>query len=292
MTNHRVSIMGVGFIGNRYCQLYPSECTPEPREALTPAETDVLFLRSTVSNYNVLNSATRKLDIETNLCHLMDVLPNVRGRFAFVSSWFVYHRGGLDAGHPAHEDYTSCRPVGMYAVTKLAAEQVVRSYCGTAALGLVPGPSSHQILRLCSVIGNDPRAGKHKGAIEMLLAKVVRGEDVSVYEGDNYRAVMHVDDVCRAIHMCLTKGKLDTIYNIGPTSSVRVFDLIQHALFITGSKSRVTIVAQPPFHKLVQTTDFHMDTTKLRALGFTPSMDAYQAVERVIANMTTEDAIP
>ncbi len=33
----------------------------------------------------------------------------------------------------------------------------------------------------------------------------------------------------------------------------------------------------------MQAESFHMDTAKLRGLGFVPDMDAYQAVERTLA---------
>lgn len=281
--------MGVGFIGSKYFSLYPSDTTPEHRDTVIPNEDDVLFTRSTVDNYAVLRG-TPKRDIETNLMHLMDVLPNVRGTFTWTGTWFSFgkNRGGHDAGFDAWEparETDPCNPTGFYSITKLAAEQIIASYTKTAQAGLVPGPRNYRILRLCSVIGNDPRAGKEKGAIEMMLRKIVRGEEVNLYTGDAYRNVLHVDDVCRAIRLCMEHGDLDTIYNIGAPTSVRVFDLLQHALAVTGSKSRINLVAQPRFHEIVQTESFWMDTTKLASLGFTPSMDAYQAVDRVIAGM-------
>lgn len=282
----RLSIMGVGFVGQRYCDLYPTEVSPELRSTITPTQDDVLWLRSTVDNY----APTRgdlKTDIATNLTHTMEVLPNVRGVFNAVSSWFVY---GANSGHdrvlPAREG-DRCDPRGFYSITKLAMEQMVASYCDTAAAGLVSGPSAYRILRLCNVIGNDPGAGKTKNALVHMIDQVVRGEEITLYSGDCYRAVMHVSDVCRALNLCLsTPATLNSITNIGPTSSTRMYDLIQHAIAVTGSKSKVTLIAPPRFHQIVQVPDFHMDTTKLHALGFVPEMDAYQAVERVIANMT------
>ncbi len=275
----KTSIMGMGFIGSRYHQLYPDETTPEPRDTVLPTEANVLFTRSTTSNYAPTRGDLH-VDIDTNLTHLMDVLPYVKGEFSFLSSWFCYGRtAGVNSLYPACES-DPCDPNGFYGITKLAAEKLTRSYCQMQG-------SPYRILRLCNVIGNDPRASKTKNALEMMLAKVARGEDVELYTGDAYRAVMHVDDVCRAIHLCLSTDKtLDSITNIGPTSSTRMFDLLQHALHVTGSKSRVTLVAPPRFHQLVQVDSFHMCTTKLRGFGFVPEMDAYQAVERVIANMT------
>lgn len=272
----KTSVMGVGFVGGRYCDLYP-DAHPEPREAVVPTQDDVLFLRSTTSNYAPLHGDFHT-DIDTNLTHLMKVLPLTRGVFNFVSSWFVIANAGQTSNFPARET-DLCDPRGFYSSTKLCAEHLVRSYCETMG-------KPYRILRLCNVIGNDPRANKQKAALEWLLGKVKRGEDVDVYDGDGYRAWLHVDDVARALRLCLDKAPLNEIVHIGPPRSERTIDLINHAIHSTGSNSRINLVAQPRFHRVVQTESFHFDTTKLRGLGFVPDMDAYQAVDRVVANMT------
>jgi nucleoside-diphosphate-sugar epimerase len=131
----------------------------------------------------------------------------------------------------------------------------------------------------------DPNASKQKAALIHLLAKVKAGEEISVYTGDQWRNWLHVSDVCAAINLCLREAPLNDIVHIGAPRGARTIDLINHAIGVTGSKSRVTLVAPPRFHSIVQVPDFWYDTTKLRSLGFTPSMDPYQAVERVLASL-------
>ena len=119
-----------------------------------------------------------------------------------------------------------------------------------------------------------------------LLSKIKRGEDVEVYEGSGYRNWLHVDDVVRAIRFCLTNDATpNTITHIGYHQSTRVIDLVNYAIEITGSKSRVTRVPVPRCHQVAQVESFHMDTTKLRSLGFIPELDAYQAVEKVLGEL-------
>ncbi len=273
----RHSVMGVGFIGSRYCELYPEETVPEQRDCAFPTQSDVLWLRSTTNNYHPVHGDLAT-DIDTNLTHFAEVLPTVDGVFNLISSWFVWgSAAGQEAAHPAHET-DPCDPNGWYSITALAREKLLRSYQQTRQ-------RSYRVLRLCNVIGNDPRAGKEKNALEHMLRQVARGEEVTVYTGDCYRNVMHLDDVCRAIRLCLEDAPLNEVVNIGNTTSVRMIDLIEHAKTVTGSKSPIKLVAPPRFHQIVQTPDFWMDTTKLRSLGFVPDMDAYQAVERVLANL-------
>lgn len=282
MSRIRTSLFGgTGFILSRYAQLYPDETRIEPRDACSPAFpiADVLYGISTTSNY-APRDGDLHTDIDTNLTHTMRVLPNVRGVFTVLSTWFAYGRAaGIDATHPARET-DPCDPNGFYSITALARERLIRSCCETMG-------KPYRILRLCNVIGNDRRANARKAALEWMLAKVKRGEDVGVYTGDGYRNFLHVDDVCRAIHLCLTReDTLNRVTNIGAPRSVRTYDLIQHAIGVIGSKSRINLVAPPRFHQVVQVESFWMDTTKLQGLGFVPDMDAYQAVERVLANMT------
>lgn len=268
--------MGVGHIGGRYCDLYGAH--PEPRDALVPVHPDVLFTRSTVDNYWPTKGDLRR-DIDTNLTHLMDVLPNVRGTFTFTSSFFVYgFRPRLEEPGVALTEEAPCDPRGFYSSTKLCAEHLVRSYCE-----MVGRP--YRILRLGNVIGNDPRAGKQKNALEHMLRRLVQGEEVQVYVGDCYRDILHVTDTCAAIHCCLTKGDTNTIYNVGRGQSHRMWDIVHYAAGKVGSKSRITLIDPPRFHQQVQVDSFHMSTTKLRALGWTPSMTVWESVDRILARL-------
>jgi len=267
---------GTGFVLGRYAQLYP-EAFVEPRDRCFSTHTDALYGISTVSNYHPKNGDLNT-DVDTNLRHLLKVLPNVPGTFNYVSTWFVAANAGQDADAPARED-CACDPRGFYSSTKFCAENLVRSYQESIS------NRPYRILRLCGVIGNDPRAGPRKNAMEHMLGKLVRGEEVQVYTGDAYRDTLHVEDVCSAIHTIVTKGELNTIYNVGRGSSTRMWDIIQYARERVDSKSKVTLVVPPRFHQQVQVDSFHMDTTKLRGLGWQPSMSIWESVDKVLAGI-------
>ena len=115
---------GTGFIGSKFYNKYKEDSVIIPREEVQPRSNRVLYMISTVDNYNVLQDSF--IDIETNLIHLMKVLDSCKGKdieFTFVSSWFVYG----DTHLPARET-SPCRPKGFYSITKLAAEQLIESY--------------------------------------------------------------------------------------------------------------------------------------------------------------------
>lgn len=283
---------GTGFILSTYKRMYPNECIVESRGEVVPTCRDVLYGISTVSNYNVLKSETLKLDVQTNLLHLLDVLPNVKGRFTWLGTWFQY--GFNDWGHhPAWRAKEShlCNPTGLYSASKTCAEQYIKSYCATVKAGLVEGPSSYQILRLSNVIGNDPRAGKQKNALEWLLSKVIANEDVPIYEGDNYRDFLHVHDACRAINLVVETGLDNEVYNIGRGESHKMEDLIQYAIDKVGSSSKIVRVPVPSFHQVVQVPNFFMDTGKLRALGFEPKYSIWESVDKVLEGIIAKPII-
>ncbi len=284
-----LSLMGHGFIGKTFADLNGAAVCVEPRETVLPECNNVLYTRSTVTNYLPLQGDLHT-DIDTNLSHLMEVLPNVRGRFTYLSTWFCF--GFNDRGHhPAWraKEHHLCNPKGFYSITKLAAEQLIQSYCATVGAGLIDlqkGPTSYQILRLSNVIGNDPRAGKQKNAMEHLLRKVLANEEIPLYEGDNFRDTLHVEDTCAAIKVVMDKGLPNEIYNVGRGESHKLEDIIRYAIDKTGSKSIVKRVPVPVFHSLVQVPDFFMDVSKLRALGFIPRYSIWESVDKVLAGLS------
>src|SRR3989304_5330798 len=123
-----ISVFGsTGFVGGKFCEMYPDEVIRIPREDNQHQSADILYLISTTDNYNVYDKPT--LDIETNLIKLMKVLEQYRKNpiedqvFNFVSSWFVLG----DVPLPAKED-AYCNPKGIYSISKRTAEQMLISY--------------------------------------------------------------------------------------------------------------------------------------------------------------------
>ena len=263
---------GSGFIGRNYISIYPDN-TIIGRENNAPADNDVLYLISTTHNYHVFSDV--HLDINTNLNKLMDVLPNVKGTFNFASSWFVYGDGYNAPKHGAASESSPCNPKGFYSITKKCAEDLVESYCRTH-------DKQYRIMRLCNVIGGDGGAGKKKNALEYMIGRLKNNEPIEIYRGDNYRNYLHVSDVCRAMQLVMEKGAKSCIYNIGSTKSVRLIDIVNWVIKKTNSKSVVTIIDPPKFHKIVQAENFFMDCTQLENLGFVQKYDTLQAVETLL----------
>jgi len=272
----KISVFGsTGFIGSEYCSLYEDEIARVERDNYIPKSSEILYLISTIDNYNVF--ADPFLDIDTNLSVLIETLENCKDRedvvFNFISSWFVY---GKTDDLPAKEE-SYCNPKGFYSITKRAAEQLLVSYCETFKL-------NYRIIRLCNVYGtSDKKASKKRNALQYLIGEVANNRDINLYDsGDNIRDFLHVKDVCRAINLILKEGSLDEIYNVGSGMPYKFVDIMNYVKRNTNSRSEFVSVEPPEFHKIVQVKDMYLDTTKLKELGFKPKYDFWKEVDILI----------
>ena len=265
-----LSVYGAtGYIGRTFCNIFPEKSRPIDRGQRTPMDRDILYFISTTHNYHVFKEITE--DVKSNLLVLTEVLDRVvevKDRrfdnheditFNFISCWFVY---GDANTNPVSEDGL-CDPRGFYSITKRAAEQLIISFCETFGV-------KYRILRLCNVLGdNDRDASLQKNAITQMIANMRDGQPIRLYnEGTDIRDILHVQDVCRAIDLVITKGEKNQIYNIGSGQPTKVGDIINKAKELLNSSSEIVSVPSPKFHSVVQTKDFWMDTTKLKSLGF------------------------
>ena len=71
-----LSVYGAGYIGGRYCEMFPNETLIIPREQRNPESQELLYLISTIDNSNIHTNIT--LDVETNLRILCEVLDHCR----------------------------------------------------------------------------------------------------------------------------------------------------------------------------------------------------------------------
>jgi nucleoside-diphosphate-sugar epimerase len=265
---------GKGFIGSRFCELHPAHIMG--RDEIVPPEgtTKILYLISTIDNYNVLTDPY--IDINTNLTHLIRVLEACKRKpieFNFVSSWFVYGDTELPAKETSH-----CNPKGFYSITKLAAEQLLESYCRTFDM-------KYKIIRLSNVAGKtDGKVSKKKNALQYLIEEMRADRDINLYHnGEFYRDLIHVDDVADGLQFIMDKGEAGQIYNLGNgLNYIKFIDWINYLHEKLGSKSRIGSMEPTEFHRIVQVKDMILDCSKLQQLGFRPKYGIKEILDRLI----------
>ena len=75
----------------------------------------------------------------------------------------------------------------------------------------------YKIIRLCNVYGTgDINCSAKKNALQYLTNEVVSNRNINLYSGgENIRDFLHVDDVCNAIDLCISKSDYNDIINVG-----------------------------------------------------------------------------
>lgn len=271
--NNKIQVFGgMGFVGSEFVKQNPN-CIVNERHDYTVRSNNILYLISTISNYNMLTNPY--IDIETNLITLMKVLEQCQNKnitFNFISSWFVYG----DTEMPASET-SICKPTGFYSITKKAAEDLLQTYSKVFNI-------NYRILRLANVVGpGDPKASLKKNALQHLINELKENRDINIYDNGNmYRDYVHVADVARAIKLIMNRGEMNTIYNVGNGVPIKFKTIIDYAYKIVNSKSVMHNIEPPDFHKIVQVHSMFMNTEKLKNLGYKPIYNMEQIVEEMI----------
>jgi nucleoside-diphosphate-sugar epimerase len=284
MSNNIDMFGGTGFIGKEFYNLFKYNTHIHERENNIPVKfhspeyadyNNILYLISTTHNYNVLDNP--HLDIDTNLTKLIKVLNNCKDKdiiFNYISTWYVYGNSDIPA-----KEISACNPTGFYSITKKCAEELVVSFCRTFNI-------KYRILRLGNVYGsNDKDASTKKNAIGYLANEIKNNRDINLYfNGDFIRDYIHVKDTCRAIKLCIDKGEINSIYNISNGKPLIFKDLINYMIEKTRSKSKVTAIDQPHFHKIVQVKDMYLNSDKLIELGYKPQINIESGLDSLLAS--------
>lgn len=255
----KVSVYGAtGFIGGTFCDLYPEEVIKIPRDQREPESKNILYLISTISNYNVFDNL--HLDVDTNLTVLLDTLQYCKDNelvFNYVSTGFVY---GPDIVYAKEDD--PCDPRGFYSITKRAAEQLLISFCKTFDV-------NYRIMRIANVYGQDKTVSSKKNVLGFLIELMKHNEPITLYDdGMQLRDYMHVSDICRALKLVMDKGEVSQIYNIASGTALPFREIIEMVKKNLGSESELLSIETPKFNQIAQAKNFALNADKLKSLGF------------------------
>ena len=204
---------------------------------------------------------------------LLDALrgTNGRGRFLHVGTDEVY--GDVAAPAFPRED-ALLQPSSPYAASKAGADLQALAF--------------HRMLGMDVIVS---RCTNNYGAyqypeklIPLFITNALDDESLPLYDGGTQiRDWLYVDDHCRALLLLLREGVGGEIYNVGANQNPEVTN---------GELTRIILRSLAKPESLIHPVEglrpghdqrYAVDTTQLRTLGWTPSLELDEGIERTVA---------
>jgi nucleoside-diphosphate-sugar epimerase len=216
-------------------------------------------------------SLDQELTVEVNLMATRMIAEAAKGsgirRFCFASTCSVY-----GASDHILEERSELNPISLYAKSKLASERIVMQLADSVFCPVV--------LRFGTVYGLSGRT-RFDLVVNLLTAKAVVEEKITVFGGKQWRPFLHVDDAALAL-MKAVEAPIDLIrsqvFNVG--SNAQNYRLEEAAHIIQSLVPKAQVIDMGP------DTDFRnyqVDFTKIRRmLGFSPRWCLQEGINQVI----------
>jgi UDP-glucose 4-epimerase len=236
----------------------------------TVRESPVRTMRvNMIGTYNVLEAA---LATQGSLERIVDFS---------TSEVFGTHADNVHEGH-----VSTIGSVGearwTYAVSKLAGEHLAHAYHDELDLPTVT-------VRPFNVYGPGQIGG---GAIRAFIEAALAGRDLTIHgDGSQIRAWCYVDDMVRAVLLCLERPEaVGQSFNIGNDRSVvTIVELAQLIKRLTGCSGE--IVFQPLHYADVEIRSPNVRQAR-ELLGFEAQVDLEEGLERTIAWYRMRNPVP
>ncbi len=191
-------------------------------------------------------------------------------RFVQVSTDEVY---GDMRGRQKATESSPLAPSSPYSASKAAADMMVLTAHRTYDF---PG----MITRCTNNYG--PYQYPEK-IVPLFITNALEGKPLPIYgDGQQIRDWLYVDDHCSAIDLVLHQGKAGEVYNIGAEQDPEITnaELTKHILSGTGAPSTlISHITDRPGHDV----RYAVDSSKIRAMGWQPSVDFQEGLNRTIA---------
>lgn len=153
------------------------------------------FIETNILGTNALLKAARAVWL---------IGDGIEHRFHHISTDEVF--GSLGEDDPAFSETTPYAPNSPYSASKAASDHLVRAYHHTYGLEVTTSNCSNNY---------GPYQYPEK-LIPLFCLNALAGKMLPIYgDGMNVRDWLHVEDHCRGIEACLTRGNPGETYNIG-----------------------------------------------------------------------------
>ena len=236
---------------------------------------DVVPGHDAIVNFAAESHVDRSIDwaaefVRTNVLGTNALLDAARRhrtpRFLQVSTDETY--GSIDVGSFREEDRLD--PSSPYSASKAGGDMLVRAYHRTYGLPVL-------VTRGSNTFG--PYQYPEK-VIPLFVTNLLEDKPVPLYgDGLNIRDWIHVEDHASGIHTVLEKGEIGQIYNVAGGNELTNVELSKKLCdLLSKPHSLITPVADRPGHD----RRYSVDTTRLRALGWSPRWGLEDALQATV----------
>ncbi len=209
------------------------------------------FVSTNCGGTNVLCDIARQVGVE---------------RFLHISTDEVY--GSIDEGSFSEAD--GLAPRSPYSAAKAGSDLIALAYHETHGLPVVVTRSSNNF---------GPNQYPEK-IVPLFVTNLLDGRKVPLYgDGLNVRDWCFVDDNCEAVDRVRREGATGEIYNIGAGNEITNQDLTLRLLARLGHDESMI---EPVEDRLGHDRRYSIDTTKVRALGWSPRHDLDDALDLTV----------
>jgi dTDP-glucose 4,6-dehydratase len=199
---------------------------------------------------------------------LLQVARELSARFVQVSTDEVY--GDIEPGWSSRED-DPLRPSSPYSASKAGGDLQVLAAVRTFGLNA-------SVTRGSNTYGPNQYPEK---VLPLFATNALDGEPLPLYgDGKQVRDWLHVDDHCNGIELVLRDGEPGEVYNVAANEEHENAELARMIVeHIGADASLVRSVEDRPGHD----RRYSLDTTKLRALGWSPRREWEDGIPATIA---------
>lgn len=181
--------------------------------------------------------------VNTNVLGVSNILRVIKEhkikKYLNVSTDEVYGDLDINSNKKFKED-TALMPNSPYAATKAAGDMLCRSYYSTWKIPII-------VTRCGNNYGPYQYPEKF---IPFFIFRILQNKKLPLYgDGKNMRDWIHVIDHCRALDLCLFKGKQGEIYNIGAGNEKNNLEIAKMILkYFNKNESYIEFVKDRPGH--------------------------------------------
>ena len=176
----------------------------------------IQYTKDNIFGTHILLDCCYKYHISENT-HKDQSKHNKIHKFIHISTDEVYGESQVyDTDTDKKTENTILCPTNPYSATKAGAELIVQSYYHSFNFPII-------ITRSNNIYGDNQYTEK---LIPRFIDLLKNNKKLTIHgRGDNVRAFLHVNDLCEAFKLILTKGVIGEIYNIGSEDEYTVLEV-------------------------------------------------------------------